>query len=159
MSEAEIVIASSREEVSAVKAIFLEYLEFIEDLLGAPLDPVSTKREFEIFPEGYDQLYLALINNKPVAACGVKTFKPGICELKRLYCRPEGRGHNLGVRLTEASINGAQKAGFTHIYLDTDPKLTHAIKIYEDLGFEYIERYYEKPNGCSRFMALALAQV
>ncbi len=157
MSEAKIVIASSPEEVSAVKAIFLEYLDFIEGLLGAPFDPAGTQKEFDIFPEGYDRLYLAVIENQPVAACGVKTFKPGICELKRLYCRPEGRGHNLGVRLTEASIQGARDDGFKHMYLDTDPKLTHAIKIYEDLGFDYIERYYEKPNGCSRFMALALA--
>lgn len=156
MAGPEIIVASSTEEVAAVKGLFLEYLDYVRDLLGAPLDPEGTTREFEIFPEGYDRLYLATLAGQPVAACGVKTFKPGISELKRLYCRPAGRGHRLGVRLTEAAIHGARDQGHTHIYLDTDPKLSHAIKIYEDLGFEYIERYYDTPNGCSRFMALAL---
>ena len=46
--------------------------------------------------------------------------------------------------------------GYNHLYLDTDPGLTHAVKIYEDLGFVDIDRYYENPMGCSRYMALAL---
>ena len=43
------------------------------------------------------------------------------------------------------------------MYLDTDRGLTHANKIYEGLGFIDIERYYDNPMGCSRYMALKLS--
>jgi len=68
----------------------------------------------------------------------------------------EGRGHNLGLRLTQAAIAYSKKDGFDKMYLDTDPGLLHANTIYEHLGFNDIERYYGNPMGCSRYMALTL---
>lgn len=148
--------ANSPEDIAAVRAVFEDYLVFIEDYLGASLCFQGTETEFATFPQVYDVLLLAKVDGVPVAACGVKPFKPGICELKRLYCRPSGRGHNLGRRLTEAAINHARGLGYSHIYLDTDVGLTHANHIYEALGFTDIAQYYDTPLGCSRYMALAL---
>lgn len=148
--------ANSPEDIAAVRAVFEDYLVFIEDYLGASLCFQGTETEFATFPQVYDVLLLAKVDGVPVAACGVKPFKPGICELKRLYCRPSGRGHNLGRRLTEAAINHARGLGYSHIYLDTDVGLTHANHIYEALGFMDIAQYYDTPLGCSRYMALAL---
>ena len=156
MASVDISIATSVEDVAAVKAIFLEYMDFIEDVLDTSLCFQGTDQEFAEFPKTYAQLYLAKLDGRPVAACGIKPFQGDICELKRLYCRPDGRGHKLGERLTIASIEGARALGYRHLYLDTDPALTHAVKIYEKLGFTDIERYYENPMGCSRYMALAL---
>jgi len=42
------------------------------------------------------------------------------------------------------------------MYLDTDPGLKQANIIYDNLGFQDIERYYDNPMGCSRYMALTL---
>ena len=149
-------IAQSPSDIAAVKAIFLEYMGFIENYLGESLNFQGTEKEFAEFPDIYDALFLAKLKGAPVAACGIKPFKPGICELKRLYCRPEGRGHHLGQKLTEAAILEARKMGYAQMFLDTDPGLTHANKVYETLGFEDIERYYDNPMGCSRYMALTL---
>jgi len=91
-----------------------------------------------------------------VAACGLKPFKTNICELKRLYCRPNGRGHQLGRKLTQATIIEARMHGYKEMYLDTDRGLIHANTVYETLGFKDIERYYDNPMGCSRYMALKL---
>lgn len=156
MSSVTIEIAQSVDDVAAVKAIFLEYMSFIETYLGESLGFQGTEKEFADFPSTYDALFLAKVNKAPVAACGLKPFKPGICELKRLYCRPNGRGHQLGLKLTEATITEARRQGYTEIYLDTDRGLTHANAIYEGLGFQDIERYYDNPMGCSRYMALKL---
>jgi len=79
-----------------------------------------------------------------------------ICELKRLYSRPKGRGRGLGKKLTQATIIAAREHGYKQIYLDTDPGLRHANAVYEALGFKDIERYYDNPMGCSRYMALTL---
>jgi len=148
--------ANSTEDIAAVKAIFLEYLKFIEDFLCQPLDFQGTEKEFSTFPDVYDFLLLAKLDGQAVAACGVKNHKPGISELKRLYARPMGRGHNLGERLTLAAMGESKKRGYNEMYLDTDPGLTHANQIYEKLGFEDIPRYYENPMGCSRYMKISL---
>lgn len=151
-----IEIVHLADDIAAVKAIFLEYLAFIENYLGETLDFQGTEKEFADFPKTYDALFLAKINGKPVGACGLKPFETDICELKRLYCRPDGRGHQLGLKLTQATITEARNQGYQKIYLDTDRGLTHANSIYEALGFKDIERYYDNPMGCSRYMALAL---
>lgn len=156
MSEPRIIIAKTHQDIAQVKTIFLEYLDFIEDFLGAPLDFQNTQKEFKIFPKTYETLFLAKLDEQPVAACGIKSLKPGICELKRLYCRPDGRGHHLGRKLTQAAITGARELGYTHMYLDTVPELEHANAIYDNLGFVDIKRYYDNPNGCTRYMSLTL---
>jgi len=149
-------IARSADDIAAVKAIFLEYISFIEEFLGESLGFQGTEKEFASFPDTYDALLLAKVNDVPVAACGLKPFTLGICELKRLYCRPAGRGHQLGRKLTQATLIEARKQGYEQIYLDTDRGLTHANAVYEALGFTDIERYYDNPMGCSRYMALNL---
>ncbi len=154
--EISIGLAETSNDIAAVKAIFLEYLEFIEDFLCQPLDFQGTEKEFSTFPAVYDFLLLAKLEGEPVAACGVKNFKPGISELKRLYARKAGRGFNLGERLTVAAMGEARNRGYQDMYLDTDPGLTHAIRIYEKLGFEDIPRYYDNPMGCSKYMKISL---
>ena len=149
-------LAQSSEDIAAVKDIFLEYMSFIEIYLGESLDFQGTEKEFADFPYIYDALFLAELDGEPVGACGIKPFKPGICELKRLYCRPNGRGHRLGQKLTRAAITKAQKIGYSQMFLDTDPGLTHANGVYESLGFKDIDRYYDNPMQRSRYMALKL---
>lgn len=156
MSQSSIALAETPEDIDAVKSIFVDYLGFIEDYLGQSLGFQGTETEFATFPDRYDVLFLAKLNGRPVAACGVKPLKDDICELKRLYCRPEGRGHNFGSLLTLESLKAAQALGYKHMYLDTDPGLTHANKIYEKLGFKDIDRYYNNPMSRSRYMGVAL---
>ena len=155
MPDIKIIQANAPEDVAAVRAIFLEYLQFVEAYLGQDLSFQGTEKEFADFPQTYDALFLARLDSMPVAACGVKPFRPGICELKRLYCRPAARGHGLGQKLCEAAITSARALGYGYIYLDTDHGLTHANAVYEDLGFQDIEKYYDNPMD-SRFMGLEL---
>ena len=54
------------------------------------------------------------------------------------------------------SLQKAKSFGYKYMYLDTNPDLVHANKIYEALGFEDIDQYYENPLVCSRYMALQL---
>ncbi len=156
MADLSLIKARTAADIAAVKALFLEYIDFIEGFLGQSLAFQGTDTEFETFPAAYDFLLLARIDDKPAAACGVKPFRGDICELKRLYCRPDARGHNLGERLTKLSLSEAKKAGYRHIYLDTDRALQHANRLYERLGFKDIDQYYDNPMGCSRYMARAL---
>lgn len=152
----EIIDVQTQADIASAKTIFLEYLAFIERELGETLTFQNTDTEFSDFPNRYAGLFLAKISQKPAAACAVKLFSPGICELKRLYVRPEFRGHNLGLKLTQTSLAFARTQGFRQMYLDTNPGLTHANRLYEALGFRDIEKYYDNPLMCSRYMALDL---
>jgi len=155
MSDIQIRRALTPHDIAAVREIFIEYLEFIESFLGQSLAFQGTGKEFADFPQIYDALYLATLNDLPVAACGIKPFKVEICELKRLYCRPGARGHGAGLKLSQAAIQAARDHGYRTIYLDTDHGLTQANVIYEKLGFRDIDKYYDNPMD-SRFMALTL---
>jgi len=156
-SDIQILHATQPDDIEAVKSVFLEYLSFVEAYLGQSLGFQGTQKEFADFPQTYDGLFLAKLNGSPMAACGIKPFKDDICELKRLYCRPDGRGHGLGFKVTHAAMNFAKDFGYTDIYLDTDHGLTHANKIYEALGFCDIDKYYDNPMD-SRFMACNLLE-
>ena len=155
MADVRIIKAETKADIAAVRDLFLEYLGFVERYLGQDLSFQGTEKEFADFPQTYDALFLAKLDGEPVAACGLKPFKPGICELKRLYCRPAARGHNLGLKLSQATVDKARALGYETMYLDTDHGLIHANKIYEKLGFRDIEKYYDNPMD-SRFMALNL---
>jgi len=156
MAKVEIGFATSVEDIADVKAIFLEYLEFIERVLGEDLCFQGTEREFADFPHTYEHLFLAKVDGDPVAACGLKQFSQTESELKRLYCRPSGRGHGLGRKLTQAAIDQSKIDGYSRMLLDTNRDLEAANAIYESMGFVDIEKYYENPLVCSRYMALDL---
>ncbi len=74
----------------------------------------------------------------------------------RLYCRPEGRGHALGRKLSEAAKDYAKDSGYQRLVLSTEPVMEHAVKLYKNMGFVDIENYADAPSACSKYMALAL---
>jgi len=139
MLNMQITRAETPQDIKQVRALFLEYLGFVERYLGQDLSFQGTDKEFADFPQTYDALFLAKLEGRPVGACGLKPFKPGICELKRSL----------------ATLKAAREIGYQDIYLDTDHGLIHANKIYESLGFQDIEKYYDNPMD-SRFMGLKL---
>ena len=80
-----------------------------------------------------------------------------VCEMKRLYMRPEFRGHGVGNSLIERLLSEARMAGYSEIRLDTYPaKMGKAVSLYESHGFRQIPPYYENPHKDVLFMALTL---
>ena len=63
---------------------------------------------------------------------------PSVCELKKMYFLPEGRGQGLGQQVLSKCLEAAKEIGFKTCYLETFNTMNLAMKLYERNGFERI---------------------
>ncbi len=80
------------------------------------------------------------------------------CELRKMYLLREARGLGGGRMIMQACLDGARKAGYTHMYLETVTAMTDAAAVYLKYGFEYLDLPLGDTghSGCDRFMLRAL---
>jgi ribosomal protein S18 acetylase RimI-like enzyme len=88
----------------------------------------------------------------------VRALGDGICEMKRLYVAPAGRGLGLGRALADAAITAAARAGHREIRLDTLPTMAAALALYRALGFVPVAPYYATPVAGTVFLSLSLEE-
>jgi putative acetyltransferase len=69
----------------------------------------------------------------------------GICELQKLYFRPQARGLGLGKHILALAIEHATVAGYREMYLESVPAMEKAIGLYQKFGFIRLEG----PKGCT----------
>jgi len=137
----EVIAAASPEDVAAVKALFIEYMNW----LGHDLNFQGVDKELETFPAVYCHMLLARVDGVAAGAIALKDLGQKICEMKRLYVPEAFQGTGLGRRLSERLIDDARAMGFAKMRLDTLPRLEAAVGIYRKLGFKEIEPYYFNP--------------
>ena len=154
--------ASSADQVALVRELFLEYAQ----ALTVDLCFQDFTRELQELPGKYvapaGRLLLAYYNDtgmsELLAGCGaLRPLSAEICEIKRLYVRPEFRGHGLGRALTVALISAAREIGYRAVRLDTLPEMRAAHKLYEELGFREIAPYCANPVEGVRYLELGLS--
>jgi ribosomal protein S18 acetylase RimI-like enzyme len=93
---------------------------------------------------------------KPEALALVRDER--MCEMKRLYVKPQFRAMKLGKALAEAAIDEAKRLGYDRIRLDTLPSMTRARKLYLSLGFVEVAPYRFNPVEGTVYMELKLAR-
>ena len=64
---------------------------------------------------------------------------PQTAEIKRLYVRPDCRGHDIGRRLVATVIAEARASGYRRLVLDSHVSMTSAHRIYERAGFRRVD--------------------
>lgn len=82
--------------------------------------------------------------NEVVGGVGIGPFgeKTEICELQKLYVRPESQGKGLAKELLKTALNYAEKH-YTYCYLETMEKLKTANRLYDQFGFRKLEKPLE----------------
>lgn len=133
------------EELEEVRNIFLEYAEFLQvDLCFQDFDKeLQTIHQVYSPPKGC--IILAKQNEQILGCVALKPIAEGICEMKRLYVRPEARGEGLGRKLVEELIRFAKESSYKSMKLDTVSKLKEAIALYRSMGFIETSPYVFNP--------------
>jgi ribosomal protein S18 acetylase RimI-like enzyme len=156
-SALKIIQAQTPEQVAAVRELFLEYARS----LNFSLCFQSFDQELASLPGDYappsGRLLLAEFNGRRAGCVALHRLGDGICEMKRLYVRPQFRGHKIGCRLAEAVIAEARAAAYQSMRLDTvAPVMREAVQLYRELGFYEIPAYRPNPMPGTLYMELGL---
>lgn len=136
---------TTQDEIEATRLMFREYA----DLLGVDLCFQGFQAELDALPGKYappgGTLLIAVHDGAPAGCVAVRDLEDRVCEMKRLFVRPEFRGFGLGRQLASAAITSSRELGYSIMRLDTLDRLTEAMRLYERLGFRRIPAYYENP--------------
>lgn len=123
------------------------FIDFDEELNGLPGDYAP--------PSG--RLLLVEHEGRIAGCVALRALEPGICEMKRLYLRPQCRKQGIGRMLVEAIIMEARSIGYRRMRLDTiEPKMKDAVALYQRLGFREIPPYRRNPIAGAMYMELEL---
>lgn len=150
-------------DLEAVRDLFLEYSKS----LGFTLDYQGFDAELADLPGKYGPpqgaLLLARVDGSPAGVVGLRPLDPEICEMKRLYVKPQFRGErtqsgdSLGRTLVRLIIAAARERGYRRLRLDTiAATMEVAMKLYRSMGFVVIAPYYQSPVPDTVYMELVL---
>ncbi len=144
-------------DVAEVQRLFREYAAWV----GVDLSFQGFERELAELPGEYiapgGVLLLAAVEGGIAGCVAAHRWRPGVCEMKRLFVRDAFRGAGCGRALVEGVIDWARKAGYRSILLDTLPVMDGAQRLYARLGFREVPPYRPNPVPGARFLELELA--
>ena len=157
MSGLIIVPATAPAQIAQVRELFLEYAAS----LGFSLCFQNFDQELASLPGDYappeGRLLLAQCEGQLAGCVALHKLGSDICEMKRLYLRPQFRGKGLGRALAEYLIAEARQMGYSRMRLDTvEPVMKDAVAMYRKLGFREISPYRKNPIAGALYMELAL---
>jgi ribosomal protein S18 acetylase RimI-like enzyme len=157
-SKHRIEAAQSEEDLRSVAALFADYAAWLPIDLGYQGFEVELAGLPGKYAPPQGALLIARDGAGAVIGCvGLRALdEPGVCEMKRLYLKPEARGTGLGKALAEAIVMAARERGYTEMRLDTLESMTGAIGLYGRMGFVRIAAYYSPTPDGTVFMGLRL---
>jgi putative acetyltransferase len=148
--------ATDKLDITAVGELLLEY----QQALGIDLSFQDFASEVRNLPGEYrppgGRLLLARGDGEAAGCIALRPVAQDVCEMKRLYVRPQFRAAGVGRLLAERLIADARAIGYRRMYLDTLPSMSKAQRLYESLGFQDIPPYRHNPVAGTRYLGLDL---
>jgi GNAT superfamily N-acetyltransferase len=152
----EIIHAYSDQQIETIRTLFREYEAFLQ----VDLCFQGFEAELAGLPGRYDPprgaLLLAMAGKTAAGCVALRPLDAQVCEMKRLFVRPQFLRRGIGNALTRAIIEKAQEAHYQRMVLDTLDKLKPALALYTRLGFEQCEPYYPNPLPGAIYLQLDL---
>jgi len=152
----DIKIEQAYGDIDTVKALFQAYTQ----MLNIDLSFQKYKEELEGLPAKNalpgGSFYIAWCGGVPAGCIAMRPLDNERCEMKRLYVKPQFRGHGLGKALARQVIEDAKALKHKKMLLDTLASFENAIALYKALGFYAIEPYYHNPIADTLYLCLDL---
>jgi len=149
--------AESPEQIAHVRGLFLEYAHS----LGFSLCFQDFDKELAALPGKYaapeGRLLIAEYEGQLAGCVALRKLDDAVCEMKRLYLRPQFRGKGLGRALADRIILEARGIGYRRMRLDTvEPVMKDAVAMYRKIGFQEIAPYRKNPIAGALYLELKL---
>lgn len=152
----QIIPAASPEQMERIRSLFREYQAHI----AVDLCFQSFEEELAGLPGKYappaGRLLLAYWEGELAGCVAMRPLEEAICEMKRLFVRPQFHGKQIGWALAQRIVQEGKEAGYGQMRLDTLPIMGKAQGLYETLGFRDIAPYCANPVPGVRYMELVL---
>lgn len=97
---------------------------------------------YETYQKPKSAYFVIEKDGKIVGGAGISQLQSSddsICELQKMYFLEEARGKGLGLQMIQICLNKAMELGYQKCYLETLPEMKNAQKLYQKVGFKYIE--------------------
>jgi GNAT superfamily N-acetyltransferase len=107
------------------------------------------------FATGGDFRVLTTEAGEIVGSIGLKPVDKRTIELRKMYLRPEHRGHHHGRRMLDWAVTRSRELGYKRITLETAAVLKEAISLYTSHGFKPYEACERSPR-CDQSYELEL---
>jgi putative acetyltransferase len=123
---------------------------------GFALDPAYDV-DVENPTSAYAAAWVALNESgEVVGSVALRDLGDGVVELKRMYLRPDERGHGLGKRLLAIALEWARAHGNEAVRLDTSERMVTAQRLYEAQGFRRVDGSAPRQGQCRLLYELRL---
>jgi putative acetyltransferase len=144
-------------QIAQARQLFLEYAQS----LGFSLCFQNFDKELANLPGDYNpptgRLLLAGYQGQLAGCVALHRLEDSVCEMKRLYLRPQFRGKGFGRALAGRIIAEARGIGYKRMRLDTvEPVMKDAVAMYRKIGFREITPYCTNPIPGALYMELQL---
>jgi putative acetyltransferase len=96
------------------------------------------------------RIFLAVQDAEAVGCCALLAMGEGEFEVAKMAVTEAAQGAGIGRRLLETAMAAARTQGARRLYLETNGKLTPAIRLYESLGFRHIPAERVTPSPYAR---------
>ena len=124
---------SENQDFKKLSALFDDYLVDIDG---------EEKDFFAFYNNVQLDTVLVVYENSDVVCCGAfKKFDENTAEIKRMFVHPNHRNKGIASYILNELELWANELSFSSFILETSPKLTSAILLYEKKGYKLISNY------------------
>ncbi|MDP3352465.1 MAG: GNAT family N-acetyltransferase [Flavobacteriaceae bacterium] len=120
--------------------------EFGVPKVGTAYADVALDMMYQTYDIEKATYFIVEVDGEVFGGAGIKqldNFEGNVCELQKMYFSSKIRGLGIGQKLMKVCLEKAKEFGFEKCYLETMPYMTDAQKLYQKVGFDYLD----KPMG------------
>ena len=124
------------------KAIREVLIEFGVPKIGTTYADKALDIMTETFTGNRKKFFVIASENEIYGGAGISpldNYEGNVCELQKMYFKPEARGIGLGSMMLEKCFAFAKRVGYEQCYLETMPYMENARKLYDKYGFRTID--------------------